>query len=209
MRLEFPILSLNPGLRPRCVAPEPLAVRYRPFNRAHCLPEYRRNRAGRQRPGHTPSVRTIHLATHRVAHLRRRWRYCMGECEAVGWSCCYPRNRVTLEHDLEQACHRAATGTNFKICSMLSYFTSVTRRAGLRTPAHWQIRLRCLGCMSLPSMIRVSKVGSKETPGSVEVGLTIRTSSSLLQSAVFRKKRKAASFAAVGSVKSSSTTSPY
>ena len=99
-RLEFPILSLHPGLRQRCVAPEPLAVRYRPFNRAHCLPECRRNRAGRERPGHTPSVRPIHLATHRVAHLRRRWRYCMGECEAVGWGCCSPRNRVTLEHDL-------------------------------------------------------------------------------------------------------------
>ena len=55
-----------------------LGVRYRPFNRAQRLPECRRNRAGRQQPGHTQSVRTIYLAEHRVAHLRRRRRYCVG-----------------------------------------------------------------------------------------------------------------------------------
>ena len=54
---------------------QPLAVRHRPFNRAQCLPECRRNRSGRQQPGHTPSVRTIHLAEHRVAHLRRKTHY--------------------------------------------------------------------------------------------------------------------------------------
>lgn len=47
--------------------------------------------------------------------------------------------------------------------------------------------------MSFPNMIRVNRAGSKGTTGFAIVGPTIRTSSSLLQSFVLRKKSGCAS----------------